>query len=1227
MRSAKTKEQQENSKKLNNLFVKTAGSFAEHLITLGFANKMVSNVFGRSVRISNAASLSYLHGLAVSGIRCAAMVRVAHVETAIPAIKNMARQHVPMTILLTKGGMPHLPELAQTGAIVFQAFDAQTLADRILHAQVISEKALVPVVVMAEFDDVAEFTLPEKRALINFFGDPDSFSNVKSPAQGIVFGNKRKRVPNWTSLDNPIAVGVKKDDHAMAFETAAKKAFSASHLQEMIDETTAEFEKMTSRKLSAVVVDQPKRVDHALISTAQINRSVFVEEVSMKNRIATFEMHQLFPLPKADVNLSGMMTILESYSATQLGWYFKEWNLGETAANGWYDGYLNEFAWKALLNNLLAGAAMKKRFWVDVPFDVDRSAFPKHQVLVQHINRDYGQLNANSLIKANGKDGQGLPRIPENVKKYAEKGPSFSRVSRFYDDTACFYGDSDEMIADPYQAHPVMPVSTASFIPLKRGWAPEFHPQKSKDIESILKACPHGAMPASLLTIDAILKAGIAQARANGHVISPLVPQLKIWAKKAAELAVKKAKEITVMGDFLPESFEETIKIAKADDEKKKTIRQEYEAMIDYVKDIPVAITEKYFLSAEKKKPATGELFTLAVDPNSCTGCGTCAELCTDDGIQMNVNIDEIEELNLKRFNQVAALPSTSAATIKKLMMDKNFDSFAALMLDRDMYSAMTGGSMGDDFSAEKAVLRMISALAKRTLAANSADLEKNLSKQMAALNAAVKKLLSDSLPVTHLDTLMDVLQENHEEKLSMDRIMKEWGQSEAFKVIPREQLESKLELIEGLKEWKWALKEGFSGAGRANYSIVLDDSLDAFAQYPWNNFTVPVLVAGKGDTAQTARGAFEGQVRHAIDQIKLLRRTDLEAVGKYDPTVHDYQIAGLSWNELTEEERKMIPPVFVLGGQKLYKQLGDSQMIELLESGFPIKVIILDNLNPKPEQAAAVMAANANAYWNLLVAGKTQLSRVSLADANHMYTELEGLIGSMNSAVISVLVPNAFTHDINPQRWRQLSGLAVNTRGFNPFSYDPTREGSSFGTKFNTSILQDVDHEWLQVELEYEEDHEQLKVPYKPTWADWAFTLNSWKGQFKSREDKANTVLVSDYLELDAEARAKKIPVILRVDDENNLVRYEVGKAVIETTEVVLRNFRLMRELAGLYTEFPEQLKEQVTAELSKEFEIEKKKFTAELAKEKAEWEKAHLADIKEQMKARLMELAQQEL
>ena len=237
MRSSRTKEKIENRIEFNNLFVKTAGSFAEHLVTIESIDKIVTNVFGRAVKISNAASLSYLHGLAVSGIRCAAMLEKRAVKGALQTIKNMARQHVPMTIVIGKGAMPLLPEMAQTGAVIFQAFNAQSLADRILHAQVVAEKSLVPVIVLAEYNDLSsDFLVPSRQELINFFGDPDNFSNVKSAAQAIVFGNKRKRVPNWTNPDAPLAVGIIKNDTGMAFETAAKAAFSKSHIQDMIDD-------------------------------------------------------------------------------------------------------------------------------------------------------------------------------------------------------------------------------------------------------------------------------------------------------------------------------------------------------------------------------------------------------------------------------------------------------------------------------------------------------------------------------------------------------------------------------------------------------------------------------------------------------------------------------------------------------------------------------------------------------------------------------------------------------------------------------------------------------------------------------------------------------------------------------------------------------------------------------------------------------------------------------
>lgn len=66
------------------------------------------------------------------------------------------------------------------------------------------------------------------------------------------------------------------------------------------------------------------------------------------------------------------------------------------------------------------------------------------------------------------------------------------------------------------------------------------------------------------------------------------------------------------------------------------------------------------------------------------------------------------------------------------------------------------------------------------------------------------------------------------------------------------------------------------------------------------------------------------------------------------------------------------------------------------------------------------------------------------------------------------------------------------------------------------------------------------------------------------------------------------------------------------------------MIEIAGLFSEFPEKLERKVTQELSKAYETEKRALLADLAKEKETWEEQHTQEIKDQIKARLMQMAQ---
>ena len=1236
--------------KLNKLFVQVAGTYAEYLKAKA-THDILKNVFGRMVNAKASSSLAQLQGIAASGIRSAALISAKEAKEQISVLAAFSRQHIPLSALIYGDGYSLLPELAKEGIIVFQAGSAQEICTRLLMAQVISEKALRPVVVLlsAELDSY-KFELPPNAKLVEFLGDPDELTKPKNKAQELVFGKRRKRMPAWFNTDLPLNIGIQKDKFSKSLEHAANQLFIDSDLQLIIDETIGEYDQLIPTSKTAATLDASsasnsfygsEKAEHLVISTGDFSPfSARLAPMLKKGRTAVLVPTQLYPILKINSSLKRLksLTIIEpASSSNQQGFLFKEFAaLPEFRSlhlsNGWYSRPLDAESYSVILQNANLGSKGLARFWVDVPVNVAQSQFPKHQILLQQLARLYPESQEASLTPVLESTQSSAEKIiPQKLKAYTDKGPSYSRLSRFYDDTACFYeSNNDEVVADPYQAFPVVPAATAHFINQKREEIPVFDPLKCDQIDSFIAACPHGAMPSSLVTLDAILKNSIKQANARGEKIALMVPQLRNLVKNANAIALKKHKEIGSLSDYLPEAFEKTLKGVKLEDEKKEKLKREFEAVMRDIKDVPFALTDSLFLDREKREAGTGELFTFAVDPSACTGCGVCAAACTDGSVTMSEYIGETEKNLAKQFADFENLPDTSGDTIERLIDDPDSDPLPALMLSRYFYTSITAGSVDDEYAAEKSILRMFAALAEQALQPNIVSLQKKISTQITQLNTAVKKILADALPVTHLDSLMEVLDEKGEGRLSLDRVINEWGQQEAFKTIDKEMLQRKLHLIEDLKEWKWSITEGMSGAGRTRYSVVLDESMSWAAQYPWNNFTVPVILAEKGKAAQTALGVYQGQLRHALDQIKLLRRAELEAKNKYDPTVHNYQIAGLNWSQLSDEEKQSIPAVFVLGKQTLLSEGSNLALNQCLESKYPINFLLLDDAAPNPETVITEMAASANAFWPLMANTNTIIARASLADPRDLFNAFLSALKSGGTSLLSVLCPHAFNHTSDPQHWRPLSQLAVNARAFNPIQYKPNliakgaETSQSFNMKMETTALPNIDQDWQEVQLKHIDDEEEMELTYTATWADWAFSLLEWKAEFQLTDPNDHNLPVADYIKLDDKQRFLKIPVILRVNKKNAIQHYAVSDRVIAGAEVAQRSFALLKEISGLHSDFPEKLEKKVTKSLSASFEKDKTELLGRVAKEKEEWEADHLQKMKEQIKARLMQLQQ---
>lgn len=1217
---------------VNALFIQSAGTFAEALYGRQTADGELKNVFGRKVTNVQSGGLARLLGLSATGLRSAALLPVSSLKSNIPMLATFKRLHVPFTLVVNGNALGYLPQFAQTGCIVYQVWDYQQLSDFIFIAQVISEKALVPVVILADLpQDAEEVKVPSKKELANWFGDNDGRVPDPTPAQTMVLGKMRRRMPGWMQTDNPVMLGAQKNHRDSVYEVAAQNEFDYVHVQQICNETLAQFAARTKREYTSYIHYGADKSRNAVITTGHaINgfAELLLERNFEKNRVSVTVLQQLWPLAIPAELKSGKLErllVLEAanYSANQ-GWLLKEIAaMPEFAAakkqNGWYACNPSAMAWQAAIANLLNDKTEKKFYWVDVPLMHESSAYPKHQVLLQQVSRDYPQTAKATLLPAE-KNGAPIPKpIPAAAKQFANQGPPFARLSRFYDDTACLYDQPDELVAHPFQTTPVLPVASAVYnYPSYRKEVPEFNPKAVKEVERYPSACPHGALLTALFTIGELIKSGIGQARGRGEAVSVIVPMSKVWAKNAAAIALEKAGKISVASEILVPAWEKTLPTAKD----QNAAQAEYEQIMLGIADMPIAVTEGHFVKQEKAKPETGELFTVAIDPAACTGCGNCVYATAEGALEMKLYTKADEGEMIRSFNRFDAMPETSAAITNRLIADADFDSFAALLLNKNYYRAFARGGVFWKQGAEASTLGSLIALAEYALGGNYEEVSKQISVQTVGINNVIKKILSDALPVTNLDSLMEVVTGHNEEKLNMDRIFDEWGKEQQFKAVNKDELQRKLELVEGLKQLKWALKEGLNGTGRARYSVVVDPSLGYTAQYPWNTFNVPVLYAENGQTAAMALGMFEGELRNVLDNIRLLRRAALEAEGKYKPEQHDAEIVNLSWADLTPEEKVLVAPILVLGTGRMFTEAGMQPLMELMNNGYPVKVIALESGTMNTEFAAAQIAARGNALWSVMAQAKAFVGRGSLANSNALFALCEEGLKYSGPAVLGVFTPNAFAYDIKPARWPQVAHLAVSSRTFLPLRFAPGEATAAACMKLD---LESINSDWNKTQLTFTEKGEEKQVDYTLTFADYAYLMNDWKGQFNKLETAPTGISVADYLDLDEAAAKAKVPVIKRVDAEGNLLTYAVSAEVIAATRAVRHNFRVLREWAGLFTAFPEKLKEQVDAELRTAYEADKKKLVAELAAEKKTWEASHIDTIKQQMKERLLQMAGQ--
>ena len=379
--------------------------------------------------------------------------------------------------------------------------------------------------------------------------------------------------------------------------------------------------------------------------------------------------------------------------------------------------------------------------------------------------------------------------------------------------------------------------------------------------------------------------------------------------------------------------------------DERPTLRADFDAFLAEIGSFQFALSRPYFRVPEKGQAGGGGLLSITVNPYTCKGCMECVAVCEDNALEALVQTPATVEELRRNWDFWRDLPTTPPQYIRVDDLEQGIGALETILLDKQAYQSFASGDGACLGCSEKTVVHLFVATVESLM-------RPRVERHLAYLDGLIGRLerhmqarLIAEVNVDDTEAIAAALAADDGRELTLAGLAGRIESLQGSQPIDAAWLQRMNTLVAGLKELRWRYREGTTGRGRANMGMLNSTGCSSVwgSTWPFNPYPFPWANHLFQDSPSLAMGVFEGHMAKMAAGFRLVRSAELELEGSYVAAEHEEFLARFDWQQFSDEEFALCPPVVALGGDGAMYDIGFQNLSRAMMSGKPIKVVVLD--------------------------------------------------------------------------------------------------------------------------------------------------------------------------------------------------------------------------------------------------------------------------------------------